>query len=122
MQAAVSLRDAAARSATITPSQLKKRKASDESLVESTKSRKLNPPPVPTPGTPVSEPSPLKMDSDDEVMSDLQSADELDLDEGTQDSDIGGGILNPPTHTIMLIVLQISSRIKMEPLDTIKTT
>jgi hypothetical protein len=30
------------------------------------------------------------MDSDDEVLSDLQSGDELDLDEGTQDSDIGG--------------------------------
>lgn len=29
------------------------------------------------------------MDSEDEIMSGSQSADELDLDEGTQDSDLG---------------------------------
>jgi ariadne-1 len=41
------------------------------------------------------------MDSDDEVLSDLQSADELDLDEGTQDSDIDdiGGKQIPVTKT-----------------------
>jgi hypothetical protein len=30
------------------------------------------------------------MDSDDDILSDMQSGDELDLDEGTQDSDLGG--------------------------------
>jgi hypothetical protein len=29
------------------------------------------------------------MDSDDEIMSDSPSADELDLDDGTQDSEVG---------------------------------
>jgi hypothetical protein len=76
---------------------VRKRKALDESFSDSAKSRKLNPPLTPTPGTPISEPSLSKMDSDDEVLSDMQSADELELDEGTQDSDIGGKLMFSPS-------------------------
>ena len=82
---------------------MKKRKASDENLVEPTKARKLNPPLTPTPGTPVSAASPPQMDSDDEVLSDIQSADELDLDEGTQDSEIGGSSRQPQLLIIMTL-------------------
>jgi hypothetical protein len=44
------------------------------------------------------------MDSDDEIMSDSPSADELDLDDGTQDSDIGsiaGGTRSLSTTAVM---------------------
>ena len=52
------------------------------------------------PTTPVTEhgsPSVQDMDSEDEFMSDPPSGDEIDFDEGTQDSDIGslGGGMDP---------------------------
>lgn len=80
----------------VTTSAQRKRKASDiefdSSLSQTSKSRKIKSSQLQTPSTPVSErrsPSPGTMDSEDEIMSGSQSADELDLDEGTQDSDLG---------------------------------
>jgi hypothetical protein len=86
-------RDAAAFEVAIT-SQLRKRKVSD-SLQEDyaqpdAKSRKITSLPQ-EPGTPVSNrrsPTPV-MDSDDDMMSVFHSEDELELDEGTQDSEVG---------------------------------
>jgi len=58
----------------------------------SSKSRKTSVPQVQAPTTPITEhgsPSLQAMDSEDEFMSDPPSGDELDFDEGTQDSEIG---------------------------------
>ncbi len=80
-----------------TPPQIKKRKAeecvSDALRHSSTKSLKTSVVAAQRPSTPVSEHGspPLRdMDSEDEFMSDPPSGDEeIDFDEGTQDSDIG---------------------------------
>ncbi|RMZ91801.1 hypothetical protein DV736_g979, partial [Chaetothyriales sp. CBS 134916] len=103
-QPAVSPRDAAALPPATTPTQIGKRKASesvgDDAGSKSAKSRKIDAIAVQTPGTPISEerrsPS-ATMDSDDDMMSDLLSGDELDFDDGTQDSEIGsiGGDFDP---------------------------
>ncbi|RMD41307.1 hypothetical protein DV735_g3835, partial [Chaetothyriales sp. CBS 134920] len=95
-QPAVSPRDAAALPPATTPTPLGKRKAFESAGGEagspSAKARRIDGTLLQTPGTPVSEerPSPCgTMDSDEDMMSDLLSGDEVDLDDGTQDSEIG---------------------------------
>lgn len=85
---------------TTTP-QSKKRKVeecvTDASRNDPSKTRKTSTLPAQGPSTPITEhssPSLKAMDSEDDFMSDPPSGDEMDFDEGTQDSDIaslGGG-------------------------------
>ncbi|RJE17045.1 hypothetical protein PHISCL_10618, partial [Aspergillus sclerotialis] len=91
----VSSGDAAALIKANTTPQSKKRKAAecvtDASSNGPVKSRKTSPPPAQRLSTPVTEhgsPSLKAMDSEDDFMSDPPSGDEIDFDEGTQDSDI----------------------------------
>lgn len=87
--------DAPASKSFITFPSLRKRKAQSSVTDASShisKARKIGTAQLQTPSTPTSEhcsQSPADMDSEDEIMSGSQSADELDLDEGTQDSELG---------------------------------
>ena len=89
------LEDAPATKSSTTSPSLRKRKAENSVTDASShisKACKLGTAQLQTPSTPISEhcsPSPADMDSEDEIMSGSQSADELDLDEGTQDSELG---------------------------------
>lgn len=86
-----------------TPPLTRKRKASDaiaaeltkEEVTRKSKTKKTTPTEIPTPSTPLTETdiaTPRNMDSDDDMMS-VGSADDLDLDDGTQASDLGSGKL-----------------------------